>query len=494
MVNFSFTQNSTKQKSLSKVVEEMVYSNPEESLKIAMHLIDKENITDNEKAELYLSTAIAYKVKGDYSKALTFLYKNVNKNDFITACEFYLRFQILDELLLSNQAEIEYNKLVNLKNDTEDVAVVNLINEIITLNSFLKSSNSNEVLFNFKEFQLNKNFEKTIYIDYLLKFISNYIDNGRYNLAEETIEKVNTIIKQLENLSYYKSVIFLQQAKKSFYQKKYNESLQLLDLAQNEIEVIKNKYVLEEIEETRVVNYIALNDSENYTIANADVDKIHADVENLDQEAANIAYNLIIEEQNNKTLFQENKYIKIIKVIGLFFLGIILLLTTIWYKNNQKSRHFSEIISYLKITRKNLISDYKEKKDYSKKISIPQKTEEIILSKLKKFEGTTKFLSKDLSLAVLAGQFETNTKYLSEIINSNYNVNFNTYINKLRINYVVDKLKTDSNYLNYKISYLAESSGFSSHSSFATVFKSITGISPVKFIELLKEEKEKSVA
>lgn len=143
------------------------------------------------------------------------------------------------------------------------------------------------------------------------------------------------------------------------------------------------------------------------------MDKIHADVENLDQEAANSAYNLIIEDQNNKTQLQENKYLKVTKVIGLFFLGIIILLMTIWYKNNQKSHHFSEIISYLKITRKNLISDYKENKEYSKKISIPQKTEEIILAKFKKFEGTTKFLSKDLSLAVLAGQFETNTKYLS---------------------------------------------------------------------------------
>ena len=111
---------------------------------------------------------------------------------------------------------------------------------------------------------------------------------------------------------------------------------------------------------------------------------------------------------------------------------------------------------------------------------------------MKKFETTTKFTNKDLSLAVLAGQFDTNTKYLSEVINSNYNVNFNTYINRLRIHYIIQKLKTEPNFKSYKISYLAENSGFSSHSSFATVFKSITGISPVTFIELLKSENEKS--
>ena len=73
-------------------------------------------------------------------------------------------------------------------------------------------------------------------------------------------------------------------------------------------------------------------------------------------------------------------------------------------------------------------------------------------------------------------------------------MNFNTYINKLRINYIVEKLKKDSNFMNYKISYLAENCGFSSHSSFATVFKSITEISPVTFIELLRNEKKNSQA
>ena len=44
--------------------------------------------------------------------------------------------------------------------------------------------------------------------------------------------------------------------------------------------------------------------------------------------------------------------------------------------------------------------------------------------------------------------------------------------------------------MNYKISFLAEESGFSSHSSFATVFKAIIGMSPATFINLLKTERE----
>jgi AraC-like DNA-binding protein len=94
----------------------------------------------------------------------------------------------------------------------------------------------------------------------------------------------------------------------------------------------------------------------------------------------------------------------------------------------------------------------------------------------------------------MALQFETNTKYLSELINAHKQKNFNTYINELRVNYITDKLKNDPQYLQYKISYLAKESGFSSHSVFATVFKSVTGISPTTFINILQNKQESPAA
>src|SRR5690606_37917187 len=110
------------------------------------------------------------------------------------------------------------------------------------------------------------------------------------------------------------------------------------------------------------------------------------------------------------------------------------------------------------------------------------------------FENSLDFTSKDISLSRLALQFETNTKYLSEVINTHKEKNFNAYINELRINYIIDKLNNDPQYLQYKISYLAEDSGFSSHSVFATVFKSVTGISPTTFITILQNNQESPAA
>jgi len=131
--------------------------------------------------------------------------------------------------------------------------------------------------------------------------------------------------------------------------------------------------------------------------------------------------------------------------------------------------------------------------EISKSLHIPEETEKALIRKLDQFENSTHFTKQEMSLASLASQFDTNTKYLSEIINTHKDKNFNSYINELRISYIIDKLKSNHTYLQYKISYLTEESGFSSHSSFATVFKSVTGISPTVFIDLLKTKNKSKV-
>lgn len=120
---------------------------------------------------------------------------------------------------------------------------------------------------------------------------------------------------------------------------------------------------------------------------------------------------------------------------------------------------------------------------------IPEKTESLLLDKLTRFESDGDFLSPGMSLNVLAKKLGTNTKYLSETINTCKGKNFNAYINDLRINYILTKLNNDPVYRNYKISYLAEECGFSSHSLFASVFKTAVGISPINYIRILNEKR-----
>ncbi|MNU21913.1 DNA-binding transcriptional regulator ChbR [compost metagenome] len=111
-----------------------------------------------------------------------------------------------------------------------------------------------------------------------------------------------------------------------------------------------------------------------------------------------------------------------------------------------------------------------------------------LLQSLDEFEGGTLFTDRNMSLSYLATHINTNTKYLSRVINQHKQKDFNGYINELRVNYIIMQLKNDPVWRKYKISTLADEAGFSSHSKFTTVFKSITGLSPSLFMQYLDKD------
>ncbi|MCS3532994.1 helix-turn-helix domain-containing protein [Chryseobacterium sp. JUb7] len=117
-------------------------------------------------------------------------------------------------------------------------------------------------------------------------------------------------------------------------------------------------------------------------------------------------------------------------------------------------------------------------------------TETKLLEHLNEFEKGALYNNKNMSLPFLAGELNTNTKYLSYVINQHKSSDFKTYINRLRINYIVDKLINDEKYRQYKISILADECGFSSHSKFASVFKAVTDFSPSAYIKHLDSENQ----
>ncbi|HAR74378.1 MAG TPA: hypothetical protein DCR77_13375 [Flavobacteriaceae bacterium] len=125
-------------------------------------------------------------------------------------------------------------------------------------------------------------------------------------------------------------------------------------------------------------------------------------------------------------------------------------------------------------------------------LSISSKTENDLLRKLELFEKNKGFIKKDVNLASLSKQFETNTKYLSEIIKTHRQKQFNSYLNELRVNYIVNRLQNEPKYINTKVSYLASDCGFASHSTFTTTFTQIMNESPSAFVKRIKEEQKKS--
>ena len=118
--------------------------------------------------------------------------------------------------------------------------------------------------------------------------------------------------------------------------------------------------------------------------------------------------------------------------------------------------------------------------------SIPNETIELIIKELEKFENNKLFLKKELSLNSLAKSMNTNSTYLSEVINTYKNKNFSTYLNELRIKYIVKELKMNPKLQKLTIAGIAEEAGFNNSESFTNSFKKITGTLPSYYIKALK--------
>lgn len=493
------SQSFSRQQVLEYEAQKNYTSNPNESLKIVLLLLKGSN-TIEEKARLNVLISKIYSVIGDYTNAANYLFEassGLETNSVFQNAKINIeKTTLLRSVFLHKQSTIYLDKARNNFNELKNQNEIHEIKSQILFEEL-------ELLIYKQEYKKAKEFiQKKNHISYLQKGISN---KKRYLLLQSkininlgdfnnNIHNLDLLTKLLDNEDKcFEIQVWNEIARNYFYQQNYQKAIENALKAQKKLLEFNNIYLLETTTKTLVLSYLALNKEQEYKLLNTKLLTLNTEIKKKEEEALNTVYNLINKEYQTNYLEKKRTFTnRLYFSIGLFILfscvcGLFL------YKKYSYKKRLEEIISYLEVTSKKILSKVDKIDVVSKKNSIPAETEQLLLNKLKKFESTSKFTNKDISLAVLAGQFETNTKYLSEIINKHYHVNFNTYINKLRINFIIEKLKDEPNFCNYKISYLAEISGFASHSSFATVFKSITGISPITFIDLLKNESDNTL-
>ncbi len=95
------------------------------------------------------------------------------------------------------------------------------------------------------------------------------------------------------------------------------------------------------------------------------------------------------------------------------------------------------------------------------------------------------YLDEGLTLTGLAQQLKMTRNQLSSLINSNTGENFYSFINKYRVDEVI-KIFSDPKKKNYTILAMAYEAGFPSKSSFHSIFKKITGLTPTEYLNGLK--------
>lgn len=180
------------------------------------------------------------------------------------------------------------------------------------------------------------------------------------------------------------------------------------------------------------------------------------------EKLANESQEKVIEIQKNRNFW--------FKVFILILMGVVFVI--VW--------QFLLLKTKTKILLKQNIQNVKEK---SVSTQVSSEEEMRIIGEIEQLMATNKFYcEKDITLEILAKRVLTNRTYLSEVINSHYQMNFSKWINELRVN-EARKLLANKENNKFSIEAISEQVGFASLSAFNTNFKRITGLTPSYFRE-----------
>ncbi len=467
---------------LTKDVKSLMYSDPEKAIKTAQYIVSNQSFgtTEDVYNALLLQSEIYFNLK-KYNNAVVKLIsadrisENVDSNFLKSKNEYligklYLELGFFDEY---NEVISDLNELsASLKNEEEKSCVESWKNEL-------------EII---KLYHLGKPKESLAKIN---SNINNKTDfDPSYNLRLQIIKSI-TENKKTTNFpsseSYFQFLSELIELKSKIKNSEFSES-DFIKL-KSRFPQYNDGVFFTDLYKEWSQKACGSNTSDCFSTRKEYIKLLESAVADKQEARVNVI-NLIDQKENSKIHDQKEFQNKILFL--LFSIAALSLIISLIYYFVIKNR---ANVATVEFEKENISKEYEQKlsdqlKDFqaSHVFTIPEKTENLILSNLDTFENSKDVRDPSLSLSVLAKRMNTNSKYLSEVINKHKGKNFNNYLNELRVNYIVEKLTQNPEYLQYKTSYLAEEAGFASRTTFTTIFKNVTGKSPSQFIDELKNK------
>ena len=189
------------------------------------------------------------------------------------------------------------------------------------------------------------------------------------------------------------------------------------------------------------------------------------------------------EDAKEQAREQRRRYfIWINTAIGLLLLLSIFSGIMIWRKNKA-----------LKARNKMLFEKYQqllEEEEQDKKYQHSQLTDDKRTKLVERIEevmsNPENISSSDFTLKQLSNLVDSNTTYISQVINETYGCNFNTLLGQHRVKEVCLRINEDKAYSRLTIEAIANSVGFKSRTTFINAFKREVGLTPSEYIRMAR--------
>lgn len=317
-----------------------------------------------------------------------------------------------------------------------------------------------------------------------------------YDLAIKKLKKANFMLEEYDPINFAENSFYIGES----YKSKGDLSQAVVFYKTVDEVFVKNNYIYTDILEAydRLIAYHNkrkdLKQILYYTTQKSKADSLL--FSNSKYFSESIFKNVEIKEVENKSK-SKVKWIIFFSTIIIVILLCILYYVIRLQKNKSNELEKERIEFDKKISEFTLQANESEEKTSvikrSKKetnFQLDKTTVKEILKKLEDFEKEKRFIDPKCSLDALAKEIGTNSTYLSRIINEEKKVNFPTYLNNLRIDYLELILASNSKYQKYSIKALALEIGYNNVQSFSRAFLSRKGVNASTYLEAIARDKE----
>ena len=140
------------------------------------------------------------------------------------------------------------------------------------------------------------------------------------------------------------------------------------------------------------------------------------------------------------------------------------------------------------------LTEKKEKNAAYRSLVRAELVDELYEKILKVFVVDKKYRDTSYSAKILAEELNTNTRYISAVVNIRFHQNYSSLVNEYRIK-DAQYLLTDKRYMDKTMEEISAMVGFANRQSFYAAFYKILGVTPRGYrMEHLAKEKETAKA
>lgn len=484
----TFSQNEDFNEIYYKTATDYMFSDPDRAIKIADSLYFQ-SVNENQEMRSLMLKAAVYLGKPDLKKARDIALEAdkiaVKAQDYIWQfrikgfiASIYQKIHFVNEGM---QVLHEMDDLLTKIESPTERANLSLLNTQSKANLLKDQVSPDSLLFYLNEGrQFYELVEKTDKGNYFIAFNEHllgltYYELKEYEKSRVAFHKVTELLKDYNTPNYHLYGFVYAGLGGIAYQKDADTVeadyyfSKVLNLLNTTTASERNEFLLRELRDY----YQFKNNPKKSSYYD---DLLTQSIQDAEQERIELAKDFVVSETQQSE--------KLRNTMSFFYLIIVFLSLLLFYlmlKLYKLNHHHKEVIIPVI---NDLELNKEEDSNKSSGIVISAETEKSILQKLESFEKEKMFLDPNLNIEALTVYCQTNNRYLSEVIKKK-DKDFHAYVNRLRIEYIVDKLKSEPIYRNYKIAVLAEKSGFSSYGAFSSNFKNFLDVTPSTYIKEL---------